>query len=141
MIKNEADYIQFNLTAQIIGACIQVHKKLGPGYMETIYQRALSKELWKQQLSHAREQWLDIHYDGVEIGKKRVDFLIEGVIVELKAKAELVDQDFIQTLSYLKASHYELALLINFGASRIQIKRLINQGTRSTNKYGSPSDH
>ena len=135
MIKN--DYIQFNLTSQIIGVCIQVHKTLGPGYMEVIYQRALAKELWKLPLEHAREQWLDIYYDNAVVGKKRVDFLIEGVIVELKAKTELVNQDFIQTLSYLKASRYTLALLINFGSSRIQVKRLINQGTRSTNKYGS----
>lgn len=137
MIKNDNDYIQFNLTSQIIGACIQVHKTLGPGYMELIYQRALAKELWKLQLEHAREQWLDIYYDNAVVGKKRVDFLIGGVILELKAKTELVNQDFIQTLSYLKASHYALALLINFGSSRIQVKRLINQGARSTNKYGS----
>ncbi len=135
MIKN--DYIQFNLTSQIIGACIQVHKTLGPGYMEVIYQRALAKELWKLQLEHAREQWLDIYYDNAVVGKKRVDFLIGGVIVELKAKTELLNQDFIQTLSYLKASRYTLALLVNFGSSRIQVKRLINQGTRSINKYGS----
>lgn len=136
MVNNSSNYLHSELTQQIIGACIQVHKQLGPGYMEVIYQRALSRQLSDRAIDHAREQWITIYYNGRSVGKKRVDFLVGSVIVELKAKASFINQDFIQTLSYLKASCHELALLINFGSDRIQIKRLINEQTRSTNKYG-----
>lgn len=130
-------FLQSDLTGKIIGAAITVHKALGPGYMEIIYQRALAKELARQGIDFAREQWLDIHYLNQVIGKKRVDFLIGNVIVELKARSQFLEQDFIQTLSYLKASRYPLALLINFGHSQVQVKRLINQNARPGNKYGS----
>lgn len=94
--------------------------------MEVIYQRALSRELWKLNIEHSREQWLTIYYDGINVGSKRVDFVIQDVLLEIKAKGQIENQDYIQTLSYLKASGYQVGLLVNFGSGVIQIKRVIN---------------
>ena len=127
-------YPKSELTSAIINSCIRVHTILGPGYQEVIYQRALARELWKREMSFNRELWLDVHYDGLLVGKKRVDFVIEGVIVELKAKSEYAQQDFFQTISYLKASKFQLALLVNFGASKVTVKRFVNQQSRQINR-------
>ena len=70
--------------------------------------------------------WIDVLYKGEKVGRKRVDFIVEECMVEIKAKAALEDVDFIQTLSYLKASGYKVGLLLNFGAKRLEIKRLAN---------------
>jgi GxxExxY protein len=120
------EYPLSEITSRIIAAATQVHRELGPGFEEVIYQRALALELQAQGLGFSREIWIDVHYRGVKVGKKRVDFLIEGVMVEIKAHSELQDVHFIQALSYLKASGYEVGLLLNFGAPRLQIKRLAN---------------
>ncbi len=120
------EYRFSDLTARIIAAALEVHKALGPGFEEVIYQRALALELPAHGLSFSREVWIDVHYKGVKVGRKRVDFVIEGVMVELKAKAEIENAHFVQALSYLKASGYPVGLLLNFGAPRLQIKRLAN---------------
>lgn len=114
------------ITAQIIAAATRVHRNLGPGFEEVIYQRALALELQAQGMEFSREVWIDVFYREVKVGKKRVDFLIEGVMVEIKAYAEIQDVHFVQALSYLKASGYKVGLLLNFGGPRIQIKRLAN---------------
>ena len=120
------EYPLSEITARIIAAATQVHRDLGPGFEEVIYQRALALELQAQGLGFNREVWIDVHYRGVKVGKKRVDFLIEGVMVEIKARSEMQDVDVVQALSYLKASNYQVGLLLNFGAPRLQIKRLAN---------------
>lgn len=102
-----------------------VHNALSPGFKEVTYQRALAQELSRQTIDFAREQWITIYYNNAKIGTKRVDFIIERVLVELKAKTEFNAQDFVQTLSYLKASGYKVGLLINFGSQTLQFKRLI----------------
>ena len=130
----QEEYLNSELTSRIISACIQVHSILGPGYNEVIYQRALSRELWKRQLDHQRDVWLDIYYDDLRVGKKRIDFVIEDVIVELKAKSQHDPQDFFQTISYLKGSKFQLALLINFGANKIGVRRFINQQHKPINR-------
>lgn len=114
------------LTSHIIAAAIEVHKALGPGFEEVIYQRALAKEFPAHSLEFSREVWIDVLYKGEKVGRKRVDFIVEECMVEIKAKAALEDVDFIQTLSYLKASGYKVGLLLNFGAKRLEIKRLAN---------------
>jgi len=118
------------LTAQIIAAAQEVHRTLGPGFRELIYQRALAKELPAYGLEFDREVWIDVFYKGEKIGQKRVDFVVGDssgdVMVEVKAKAELEEVDSVQTLSYLKASGYQVGLLINFGSKRLEIKRLAN---------------
>ena len=118
------------LTGQIIGAAQEVHRTLGSGFMEVIYQRALAKELPAHGLEYSREVWIDVLYKGEKVGRKRVDFVIGDssgdVMVEIKAKGALEEVDFVQTLSYLKASGYRVGLLINFGSKRLGIKRLAN---------------
>lgn len=122
----KTEYPLSDLTARIIAAATEVHRELGPGFEEVIYQRALARELPAHGLEFSREVWLDIYYKGEKVGHKRIDFIIDQVMVEIKAKAELEPVDFVQTLSYLKASGYKVALLLNFGNSKLGIKRLAN---------------
>jgi len=119
-------------TGRIIAAAQEVHRQLGPGFEEVIYQRALERELPAHGLESSREVWIDVLYKGEKVGRKRVDFMVgagalgESVMVEIKAKASLEDVDLVQTLSYLKASGCRVGLLLNFGARRLEIKRLAN---------------
>jgi len=113
-------------TQAIIGAAFEVHSTLGPGYEEIFYQRALHRELAARGVDAAREVEIEVHYKGERLGTKRVDFLVEDVMVEIKAKAAFEPQDFVQTVSYLKASGLRIGLLLNFGAPRLEFQRLIN---------------
>ena len=122
----KAEYPLSDVTAHIIAATTEVHRALGPGFEEVIYQRALARELPAHQLEFSREVWMDVHYKGEWVGSKRVDFVIDEVMVEIKAKAALEDVAFIQALSYLRASSYKVGLLINFGAAKLQVKRFAN---------------
>ena len=115
-----------DVTSRIIGACIEVHKNLGPGFQEVIYQRALVLELQACDLEFSREVNIPVHYKGKEIGKRRVDFVVEGCMVEIKAKSIFDEEDYIQALSYLKASGFRLGLLVNFGADKVDVRRLVN---------------
>lgn len=116
-----------DLTGRIIGAAIEAHKELGPGFQEVVYQRALAWELQAAGVEFAREEKISLFYKGRHIDTRRVDFVAGDCIVEIKARGELLPEDFIQTLSYLRASRYRLALLINFGADKLEVKRLINE--------------
>jgi len=122
----KAEYPLSEVTARIIAAAKEVYQGLGPGFEEVIYQRALARELPAHDLEFSREVWIDVHYKGEKVGRKRVDFIIDEVMVEIKAKAALEPVDFVQTLSYLRASGYRVGLLLNFGASKLEIKRLVN---------------
>ena len=122
----KAEYPLSDVTARIIAAATEVHRALGPGFEEVIYQRALARKLPVHNLEFSREVWIDVHYKGEKVGSKRVDFVIDEVMVEIKARAALEDVDFVQTLSYLKASGYKVGLLINFGSAKLQVKRLVN---------------
>ena len=121
------NYHEFNdCTNKIIAKAIEVRKNLGTGYEEKFYQRAFAKELIISGLKFGREQWVPIYYKNLKIGVKRIDFIIEDILVEVKAKAQFDPQDYIQTLSYLKATKLKTGLLINFGSAKIQIKRFVN---------------
>jgi GxxExxY protein len=120
------EYRMSDVTARIIAAAQEVHGVLGPGFEEVIYQRALARELPSHDLEFSREVWIDVRYKDEHVGKKRVDFIIQDVMVEIKAKSELDPEDPIQTISYLKASGYKVGLLLNFGAPKLQIKRFVN---------------
>ncbi|MBQ9500233.1 MAG: GxxExxY protein [Bacteroidaceae bacterium] len=111
---------------QIIGAAMEVHKELGCGFTEPIYQEALEQELILRKIPYEREKELHIAYKGKELSKNyRVDFLCFGkIIVELKAVSELNDIYTAQVISYLKASGFKLGLLINFGKTSLEYKRL-----------------
>src|SRR6266496_3285717 len=124
----------FSLTDRIIGACIEIHRTLGPGFQEIIYQRALELEFAAAGLEFAREVEVPVFYKGQKIGTRRVDFLVEGCLLEIKAKSVFAPEDYVQAESYVKAAGYTLGLLINFGSLKIQIKRIVNQsGTRPSN--------
>lgn len=113
------------LTHAIIGCAMRVHSTLGNGFQEVIYQRALAIEMEKQGLMFSREQEMSIFYDGIDIGTRRVDFLVEGrVLVELKALIRLEDVHLAQALNYLEAFRLPVGLLINFGARSLEFKRL-----------------
>ena len=115
------------LTRKIIGAAMEVHKHLGNGFQEVIYQRALSIELNLQGIAHEREKEMHIQYKGCEIGTRRVDFFVEDVImVEIKAIINLEDVHLAQSINYLEAYNKEVGLLINFGAKSLQYKRVHN---------------
>jgi GxxExxY protein len=117
-----------DITEKIIGASFEVHKFLGNGFQEVIYQRALAWELSNAGLSFAREIEQEIFYKDLQepIGKRRADFVIEGkVLVELKALVELEDVQIAQVLNYLKAYKLEVGLLINFGSKSLTFKRLV----------------
>ncbi len=122
----KSQYPQSEVTGRIIAAALDVHNYLGPGFREVIYQRALELEFPVQGLEFSREVWIDVNYRNRKIGSKRVDFIVQGVLLEIKAKSQIEDVDVIQSLSYLKASGYGVGLLLNFGSGKLGIKRLIH---------------
>lgn len=113
-------------TGDIIGCALEVHRTLGPGFREIVYQRALAMELEAAGLEFSREVKIPIFYKDRQIDTRRADFLIEDVMVEIKAKSQMAPEDYVQALNYVKASGFKLGLLLNFGAGRLQIKRLVN---------------
>ena len=115
------------LTGKIIAALIEVHKKLGPGFLESIYQAALPIEIKNRGLTVEEQKSIRIIYDGKEIGLHRLDLVIEGqVIVEIKAVSAFDDSHMAQVLSYLKATKLKVGLLINFAKGTLKIKRIVN---------------
>lgn len=111
----------------IIGACMKVHSKLGSGFLEAVYQEALAIEFEKEEILYTREKGLSIYYDGVPLNKKyTADFVCYGkIILETKAARSLTEIDEAQTITYLKATNLRLGLLVNFGQSSLQYKRMI----------------
>jgi len=121
-------YKHSELTGKIIGCSMEVHKILGNGFQEVIYQRALAIELGENNIVFEREKEMPIFYKEQHIGTRRVDFLIEGMVsVELKALTKLEDVHLAQAINYLEAYNIEIGLLINFGAKSLEFKRLINK--------------
>jgi GxxExxY protein len=115
------------LTYKIIGCAMKVHRTLGPGFQEVIYQRCLVIEFERAGLSFAREQEHTIYYDGIDVGTRRADFVVENkVVVELKAVVNLEDVHLAQAKNYVVAYDFPLGLLINFGSKSMQHKLLFN---------------
>ncbi|MCP4553651.1 MAG: GxxExxY protein [Bacteroidetes bacterium] len=130
MIKKE--YKHSELTGKIIGCAMKVHSALGNGFQEVIYQRALVIEFSLDNIAFKREFEMPIHYRNEHIGTRRVDFLVEGEIsVELKALTKLEDVHFAQAINYLEAYNLEIGLLINFGETSLNFKRLTNKKYKS----------
>jgi GxxExxY protein len=126
-------YKYSELTSKIIGCGMTVHKALGNGFQEVIYQRALAIEMNLAGISFNREFEMPIFYRDEKIGTRRVDFLVEGVIsVELKAITKLEDVHFAQAINYLEAYNLEIGLLINFGETSLNFKRLTNKKFKSS---------
>jgi GxxExxY protein len=112
---------------RIIGCCMEVHKALGPGFLEPVYQEALGLELSEAKIPFMKERVLDIWYKGKLLEKKYVaDYIcFDEVIVELKAVETLCPEHLAQVLNYLKATGKKIGLLINFGSQSLQYKRVI----------------
>lgn len=126
MVQTKPDGVD-KLTEQIIGIAINIHKQLGPGFAEKVYQRVLYLELKKTNLDVEREHKIIIKWNKALIGYHIVDFKINNrIIVEIKATGETQDLHKYQLLSYLKAANRQLGLLLNFGTPTLGIKRIVN---------------
>ena len=120
-----------DITQKIIGAAMEVHKTLGNGFQEVIYQRALEIEMHTMGLNYQREYEMDIFYKKERIGGRRVDFFVENcIMVELKALIQMEDVHLAQSINYLEAYNVEIGLLINFGAKSLQFKRVHNNSLK-----------
>jgi GxxExxY protein len=129
-----------DISYKIRRAVFNVYNSLGSGYKESVYQKSLEQELQKQGLNFETQKRLAVSYNGKKVGDYIPDFLVENkVIVELKASKFLTKNDNQQTFYYLKGSDYKLALLVNFGAPKLQIKRLVWFSSKEYQKNPRPS--
>jgi GxxExxY protein len=118
--------IHAELSERIIGCGIRVHKALGPGFLEKIYEEALCVELTKSGLTYERQKLVTIFYEGRPVGEHRLDLLIEKLVVlELKATAGIDDIHLATARSYLRATALQLALIANFARPTLDIKRVV----------------
>ena len=116
-----------DLTYKIIGCAMEVHKHMGNGFQEVVYQRALAIEMQMQGIEFSREHEMPLLYKGYDVGTRRVDFFVENTImVEIKALINLEDVHLAQAMNYVEAYNLEIGLLINFGAKSLQHKRVHN---------------
>ncbi len=126
------EYKHSEITGSTIAAALEVHKEMGAGFQEVLYQRALELEFDIRKIPFAREVEMPVYYKGTQIGLRRVDFLVHNVIcVELKAITKLEDVHLAQALNYLEAFNLEVGLLINFGSKSLEVKRLYNTKYKS----------
>ena len=139
IVKDE--YPASGITGKIIGAAMEVHKRLGPGFLESVYEEALAVEFRCQQIAFERQKELPVYYRGSVIKKFVCDYLVdEQVVVELKAIKELSEIDRVQLTSYLKASGLTVGLLMNFGGKSLDFKRMVysnNPYDQELNKNGN----
>jgi GxxExxY protein len=124
------------LSSRVIACAIEVHKALGPGFLESTYETALLIELGQADLNVERQKALSITYRDIQVGEHRLNLLVEGkIVVELKAISPLEDIHFAVVHSYLKAAGLEHGLLLNFATMPLTIKRVISQNS----VFSSPS--
>ncbi|NWF91935.1 MAG: GxxExxY protein [Syntrophaceae bacterium] len=127
-MKSEKGLEYEDLTERIIRCAIEVHKKLGPGFLESIYENAFIIELQKENLRVERQHEVVIKYDGFEVGRHRLDLVVnDTIVVELKAVKSLEDVHFAVVKSYLKALGKEHGLIINFSKKVLEVKRVIHK--------------
>jgi len=120
------NYYKSDITGKVIKCAQRVHRFLGNGFQEVIYQRALKIELEKEGLKFAREKEMDIFYEDILIGNRRVDFLVDDdIMVELKAITKLEDVNIAQLINYIEAYKVKIGLLINFGSKSLEVRRYI----------------
>ena len=116
-----------DLSHRIIGVAIDVHKKLGPGFQEKIYEEALLKEFQKSGIGYEKQKVVRVDYNGVNLGNQRIDLLVDGeVILEIKACTKIIPIHRDQVISYLKTVNKKLGLILNFGKRRLEIKSVVH---------------
>ena len=125
--NNSNEYLFKEECYDIIGAAMEVHNVLGSGFLEPVYQEALELEFDELEIPHDREAFIEIKYKGKVLDKKYIaDFICyDEISVELKAVETLLPEHAAQVINYLKATDSRLGLLINFGAAKLQYKRII----------------
>jgi GxxExxY protein len=122
----EADMLYEELSATVIGAAMEVHKLLGPGFLESVYEHALAAELAIRQIPFQRQAQITVLYKQVQVGEYRADFIVDSkIILEIKATTALIPEHYAQALHYLNATGLRLALLFNYGTRSLQFKRII----------------
>ena len=125
----------FSLTSRILGATFRVHNTLGPGYLEHVYQNALALLLRREELRIRLESRLPVMFEGIEVGYCESDLIVEEIIVvETKAMASILPGHEMRLRAYLKCSGFETGLLLNFGPTRVDVRRLTQ--TREERKSG-----
>lgn len=123
---NEKTFLHKETTEKIIGAAFEVHRELGYGFLERVYQRAMQVELLRAGVSAEIEQRIQVQYKGVVVGDYDVDLIVNGcVAVELKVTLQYDKRDEAQLLNELKATGIKVGLLINFGRTKVEYKRLV----------------
>ena len=116
-----------DLSNRVIGIAIDIHKKLGPGFQEKIYEGALFTELKKSGIGYEKQKVIRVDYDGQSLGNQRIDLLVDDeMILEVKACNKIVPIHRDQVISYLKTANKKLGLILNFGRSRLEIKRVVH---------------
>lgn len=116
------------ISERIIGCVYTVSNALGSGYLESVYENALAIELGRQELEYQRQAEVSVRYDGHIVGSFVTDFIVEGcVVVELKAVSAIVAEHQAQLLNYLRCGNFQLGLLVNFGQSKVQVKRMVHK--------------
>ena len=122
------EYKYSDVTEKIIGASMKIHRTLGNGFQEVIYQRCLEIELKSLGLKFSREKEQNIFYESVCVGTRRVDFLVEHkILIELKAIIKLDNVHLAQAINYLEAFDLKVGLLLNFGSTSLEYRRLHNK--------------
>lgn len=126
MATNHTNIIYRDLSYQIMGAIFEVHKELGPGFLETVYEKALLLEFTSRGIKVDMEKVFDLTYKGKKIGNHRLDLIVEDkVVVELKTVERFAPHHTAQLLSYLKASGYKLGILVNFSKAKVEYRRVV----------------
>ena len=114
------------MSGDILAAAVEVHRALGPGYHESVYEAALCVELQLRGIPHVRQQEIMPHYKDCEVGRHRLDLIVAGeIVVEVKAVTELGDAYLAQVLSYLKSSRIPVGLILNFGKATLDSRRVV----------------
>ena len=121
MATDSTNIIYRDLSYQIMGAIFEVHKELGPGFLESVYEKALIEEFTKKAIKVETQRVINVIYKGKKIGVHRLDLVVEGkVVVELKTVERFSTYHTAQLLSYLKASGYKLGILVNFLKGKVE---------------------
>jgi GxxExxY protein len=126
MATNNTNIIYQDLSYQIVGAIFEVHKELGPGFLEAVYEKALLLELTSRGMKVDVERVFDLAYKGKKVGTHRLDLIVENkIVVELKTVERFAPHHTAQLLSYLKASGHRLGILVNFSRAKVESRRVV----------------
>ncbi len=132
-------YIHSEITSNILAAAFEVHSTLGCGFVESLYHKALLRELYLHKIDHESEKELPIYYKNQKVGARRADILInKQVIIELKAVSQLENIHLAQAINYLETFNLDVGLLLNFGSRKLEYKRVIHPKFLRNNNHLNP---